>query len=319
MSIWFLPGRHGTPTGFRAQWFSNHVGARPLFLDPEKPFDWFCDDLKRRISEQGKPECLIGVSSGAALIWKLLHERAWDGPTVLLSPALRRYMQPLVTPPVGHGIVFHGERDSVVAIEDSVTAIAGSESVFSWSDVRMKSTLSRVFSLTHVCQTDSSRWASSCCSNPDESRVLRPPLISFAALCCVLPLENSLGGTLELNAGMKRVELTEYLEILKDPSGKLSIDDVRIRGEFSPLNASTLNLGITSDACWVRSRIRNNSDDEDWVLEVAYPPLDFIDLYVESEDGTLISTSVETAYRSRSGMCHFETLTLKSRYHPTRR
>ena len=33
-------------------------------------------------------------------------------------------------------------------------------------------------------------------------------------------------------------------------------------------------------------------DDEDWVLEVAYPiSLDFIDLYVESEDGTLISTS----------------------------
>ena len=121
--------------------------------------------------------------------------------------------------------------------------------------------------------------------------MLRPPLIFLAALCCALPLENSLGGTLELNAGMKRVELTEYLEILRDPSGKLSIDDVRIRGEFSPLNASTLNLGITSDACWVRSRIRNNSDDEDWVLEVAYPPLDFIDLYVESEDGTLISTS----------------------------
>ena len=100
-----------------------------------------------------------------------------------------------------------------------------------------------------------------------------------------------MGGTLELNAGTKRVELTEYLEILRDPSGKLSIDDVRIRGEFSPLNASTLNLGITTDACWVRSQIRNNSDDEDWVLEVAYPPLDFIDLYVESEEGKLIHAS----------------------------
>ena len=130
MSIWFLPGRHGTPTGFRAQWFSNNVGARPLFLDPEKPFEWLYDDLKRRISEQGKPECMIGVSSGAALIWKLLHERAWEGPAVLLSPALRRYMQPLVPPAVGHGIIFHGERDSVVALEDSVTAIAGSDSRF---------------------------------------------------------------------------------------------------------------------------------------------------------------------------------------------
>ena len=47
-----------------------------------------------------------------------------------LSPALRRYMQPLVPPPVGRGIIFHGERDSVVAIEDSVTAIAGSEGRF---------------------------------------------------------------------------------------------------------------------------------------------------------------------------------------------
>jgi len=125
MSIWFLPGRHGTPTGFRARWFSERVGARPLFLDPEKPFDWLADDLKRRISEQGKPECLIGVSSGAALIWKLLHDGAWSGPVLLLSPALRRYQQPLSAPTHGHGVVFHGDRDSVVSFEDSEAALQG--------------------------------------------------------------------------------------------------------------------------------------------------------------------------------------------------
>ena len=37
MSIWFLPGRHGTPTGFRARWFSERVGSRPLFLDRKSP------------------------------------------------------------------------------------------------------------------------------------------------------------------------------------------------------------------------------------------------------------------------------------------
>ena len=131
MSIWFLPGRHGTPTGFRARWFSEKIGARPLFLDPEKPFDWLADDIKRRISEQGVPECLIGVSSGAALIWKLLHEEAWSGPVVLLSPALSLYQQPLRCPPKGHGIIFHGERDSVVPIEDSETAVTDSAGRFS--------------------------------------------------------------------------------------------------------------------------------------------------------------------------------------------
>ena len=121
------------PSGSRIMW------ARPLFLDPEKPLTGYVMISKRRISEQGKPECLIGVSSGAALIWKLLHERAWEGPIVLLSPALRRYMQPLNPPPVGHGIIFHGERDSVVAIEDSAAAIVGANPVLNWSDVRMKS------------------------------------------------------------------------------------------------------------------------------------------------------------------------------------
>ena len=131
MSIWFLPGRHGTPTGFRARWFSEKIGARPLFLDPEKPFDWLADDLKRRISEQGSPECLIGVSSGAALVWKLLHDGAWEGPVLLLSPAIKLYQQPLSAPSNGHGVIFHGERDSVVSIEDSISAVADSNGRFS--------------------------------------------------------------------------------------------------------------------------------------------------------------------------------------------
>ena len=131
MSIWFLPGRHGTPTGFRARWFSEKVGARPLFLDPERPFDWLADDVKRRISDQGNPECLIGVSSGGALIWKLLHEGVWSGPVLLLSPALRLYQQPLSAPPKGNGVIFHGDRDSVVAIEDSEAALQDAGDRFS--------------------------------------------------------------------------------------------------------------------------------------------------------------------------------------------
>ena len=124
MSIWFLPGRHGTPNGFKAQWFANRIGARPLYLDPEAPFDWLVEDLKRRIQEQGRPEALVGVSSGAAMIWQLFHDKAWDGPALLLCPALRRYNQRLTGPDVGHGVIFHGTRDSVVAIEDSESAVA---------------------------------------------------------------------------------------------------------------------------------------------------------------------------------------------------
>lgn len=131
MSIWFLPGRHGTPTGFRAQWFSNRVGARPLFLDPEKPFDWLIDDLTRRISDQGAPECMIGVSSGAALIWKILQAGIWEGPVILLSPALSRFNQTLEAPRGGRGVIFHGTRDSVVAIEDSEQAVTSSGGRFS--------------------------------------------------------------------------------------------------------------------------------------------------------------------------------------------
>ena len=47
----------------------------------------------------------------------------------------------------------------------------------------------------------------------------------------------------------------------------------------------------TGTSVAVPSMIRNNSDDEDWLLEVAYPPLDFIDLYIESEEGELSHAS----------------------------
>ena len=92
----------------------------------------------------------------------------------------------------------------------------------------------------------------------------------------------------ELGPDHKQFELTPHLEFLLEPADGLSFESVRTRSDFTPLASSTLNFGITQEACWVRTTIVNQSKFTEWVMEVSYPPLDFIDLYYEAADGKIV-------------------------------
>ena len=93
-----------------------------------------------------------------------------------------------------------------------------------------------------------------------------------------------------LESDVSYFSLTPHLEFLVDPNGSLTFEDVRAGSNFVPLDRSTLNLGITRDACWVRATLLNRSQESEWVLEIAYPPLDYIDLFVERSDGTIVQS-----------------------------
>ena len=120
--------------------------------------------------------------------------------------------------------------------------------------------------------------------------MLRRFLILLTMLSCAPSFEEALGASLELHGTTTRVELNAHLEIMRDPGGELSFEEVRTDGMFSPLNASTLNLGITNDACWVRTQVLNRSKDTDWVLEVASASR-LIELYIERASGEVIRSS----------------------------
>jgi PAS domain S-box-containing protein len=76
--------------------------------------------------------------------------------------------------------------------------------------------------------------------------------------------------------------LAPYLELLRDPSQKLTLQDVSspaLDDRFIPNSQSVPNLGITKDAVWVRWRVRNDSATNDWRLALNEPRLGLVSLY----------------------------------------
>ncbi|HSV34562.1 MAG TPA: 7TM diverse intracellular signaling domain-containing protein [Ramlibacter sp.] len=114
------------------------------------------------------------------------------------------------------------------------------------------------------------------------------------ALCCWLamagawaqqrPGETVIGG--EDSYGLSRA--FTYLE---DSGGKMTLEQVlapTAQAAFKPLsqNGPGANFGLTSSAIWLRVVLKTAPGiPSDWMLEVAYPPLDHLDLYVP--DGAL--------------------------------
>jgi len=73
-----------------------------------------------------------------------------------------------------------------------------------------------------------------------------------------------------------------HLEILEDPSGELTIEDVtspEYKAQFSPSQEKVPNFGYTDSAYWVRFRLHNDSDLTDWRLELGFANLQRLEFY----------------------------------------
>jgi signal transduction histidine kinase/PAS domain-containing protein len=96
----------------------------------------------------------------------------------------------------------------------------------------------------------------------------------------------------------KMVELTDeqgkyplgyYLEILKDPQGKMTIEDVsspEYDSQFIPSRVAVPNYGVTNHAYWVRFHVRNNASRTDrWLIELGFTNMQYADLYLPAAGG----------------------------------
>ncbi len=80
------------------------------------------------------------------------------------------------------------------------------------------------------------------------------------------------------------------LEILEDKEGKLTLADVRkneIENLWTKSNKEVPSFGYTKSAFWVRFKT-NAPLNEKYLLEVAFPALDWIDFYTILSDNTII-------------------------------
>lgn len=92
-----------------------------------------------------------------------------------------------------------------------------------------------------------------------------------------------------LTDGGDKYPLGLHLEILEDPNGELTIEDVtspEFDSRFTPSQVEVPNYGFTDSAYWVRLRLRNETRMANrWLLEVDFANMQYVDLYAPSPAG----------------------------------
>ncbi len=104
-----------------------------------------------------------------------------------------------------------------------------------------------------------------------------------------LPL---MASAVEFDEFTQSLPLGRSLQVFEDPSGQASIADVRAQaaaGHFKAHDKATLNAGYSRSAFWLKIdlhyRPSNPAAQRTWLLELAYPPLDHLDLYMPDAAG----------------------------------
>lgn len=116
----------------------------------------------------------------------------------------------------------------------------------------------------------------------------------FKILIVLLAFSNSVAGKpqLTINQSLKNESLGSYLEILEDKTGVITIEAILsgdLESRFLPSKTEEPSFGFTYSVYWVRFSVKNETNDAvDWFLEIGYPLLDFIELYIPDTAGTLI-------------------------------
>jgi signal transduction histidine kinase/PAS domain-containing protein len=95
-----------------------------------------------------------------------------------------------------------------------------------------------------------------------------------------------------LTEGQGKYPLGLHLQILEDPTGNLTIEDVSsppFNSKFVPSHVEVPNYGYTNNVYWLRVPLVNKSNGiNQWFLESFFQNLNYIDLYLPSEAGGFI-------------------------------
>jgi len=94
---------------------------------------------------------------------------------------------------------------------------------------------------------------------------------------------------IELDQHTKKVAIGQSAYVLEDPEGLYTpqqVMDLKL-SNFDSLNEESLNKGFTHSTYWLRFALQDNTIDNlthTWKLEITYPLLDYIDIYIVNPD-----------------------------------
>jgi len=101
-----------------------------------------------------------------------------------------------------------------------------------------------------------------------------------------------LAGAVEFTENTRSLPLGQVMQVLEDPTGALTIVDVSsqaLASRFKTHNKATLNAGYSRSVFWLKIDLhylpKNPQAPRTWLLELAYPPLNHLDLYQPDSAG----------------------------------
>ena len=113
---------------------------------------------------------------------------------------------------------------------------------------------------------------------------------------------SSTPGPILLTDEQEEYPLGSHLQILEDPGGELTFEEVSSEeyiAQFAPSKVESPNLGLTDSAYWLRFVVQNKaSAAKNWLLEIAFANIHYVDLYIPVHDGKEYKTIQTGAMRS---------------------
>ncbi|MGY4689992.1 7TM diverse intracellular signaling domain-containing protein [Salibacterium sp. K-3] len=110
----------------------------------------------------------------------------------------------------------------------------------------------------------------------------KKPVMIISILLFSMFFAGRIEASVELEEETNQYDIARDMEVLEDESGDWIIEDVTeppVSEAFIENNSAIPNYGYTDSHYWIRYAVHNTSENPDWVLEIAYPPLDSIALY----------------------------------------
>ncbi|MBU2539130.1 MAG: response regulator [Proteobacteria bacterium] len=147
--------------------------------------------------------------------------------------------------------------------------------------------------------------------------------IRFLALFCFLACPTTLRAMplpVVISPEHGSYSLATHLELLEDPTGNLTITDIvslQTGGRFTPSTDDTPGFGFTGSAVWARFAIKNTLPHSvEYFLEVKYPLLDRLDLYIPADAGAYTVLNAGDSFPFRQRAIQYKNNTLPIRLAP---
>jgi signal transduction histidine kinase len=111
-------------------------------------------------------------------------------------------------------------------------------------------------------------------------------------LLCFFMLLPGLAGALVFDENTRSLPLGKTMSVFEDVRGDASIEDITspaLQASFRPHDKAVLNAGYSRSVFWLRLDLHYQpvqlEGAQPWLLELAYPPLDHLELYLPAPEG----------------------------------